>query len=103
MFKMQTVNGWSTFKELAPRPRLPYTIVVGRGARARKSVREFDCDDDAIRRGLLLVRHSSAAGGAGLPWPAATRQAADGNPHARQIAPPTSSADIRAATRHATG
>ena len=47
MLKMHTANGWATFIELAA--GLPYTIVVGRGASARKSVRDFHTDDEAIR------------------------------------------------------
>ena len=49
MAKMHTVNGWSDFAELNIFGDLPYTIVVGRGAATRKSIREFACDGDAIR------------------------------------------------------
>jgi hypothetical protein len=44
---MHTLNGWPTYEELAA--GLPYTIVVGRGSAARKSLPEFHCDHDAIR------------------------------------------------------
>lgn len=29
--------------------RAPYTIIVGDGGKARKSLHKFDCDGDAIR------------------------------------------------------
>jgi hypothetical protein len=47
MPEQHTVNGWPDYRELFDVS--PYTIVIGQGARARKSLREFACDGDAIR------------------------------------------------------
>ena len=47
MPKAQHMIGWSDYAGLFD--PLPYTIVIGRGAAARKSLREFACDTDAIR------------------------------------------------------
>jgi hypothetical protein len=47
MPKTNVVDGWPDYAGMFD--GAPYTIVIGRGAAARKSVYEFACDQDAIR------------------------------------------------------
>lgn len=51
MAKQHTMTGWPDYAGMFDDalPYTPYTIVIGRGVAAQKSVREFPCDGGAIR------------------------------------------------------